>query len=224
MRAVLHRDLLLMSRGGSFRVALLGYLLVLILSSSQWYAVLSAGRGGGAGGLEQRLFSSLVITQWLTLALLAPWVASLLMVRDRDDNLVSRLAMASLKPWQWVVGKALAAGLYLALLLVISFPVMTIAYLLGAATWTMILVSHLEIIVFGALALLITFHLSFRNGNLLLSLTLSYLAAAILAVGYLGLVSLIGPAKSDTALAAMGGCTGLLLIFRCNRSLVYLKA
>jgi hypothetical protein len=223
IRSLVARDLRLIARERGFRAVFLCYLCVFLAASTAFYLdVLIASEQESTRSMVV-LFPKMIALQAALLALITPWAVLRLVKTDSGNNLVRLAAEVFASPGQIILAKLMAAGVYLAELLILSWPVLCVALLLGAASVSRIAESLADTFLF--LMLLVTFvlHLSMRGGYWALSWVLSYTAISILGYGWYKMSFAIDAASSTMVLFSLVVLLISILFTRANHSLVYMK-
>ncbi len=223
IRHLLARDLKLIARDPAFRVVCLGYLVVFLAASGVFYLGVLAGSESETKHLMTVLFPRIAVLQAALLAGVTPWLVFRFGTRDGVNGLVRLGAEIFVMPWQLVSGRILALALFLAELVCLSLPVLSVALLLGAASLQQIGQALLDTFLFLLPLALIVLHLDMPRRHWALSWVLSYSALLALAYGwYLISSSDYGPVVAPLCLLSIAIFAALLLL-RANQSLIYLR-
>jgi hypothetical protein len=223
IRSLIARDLRLIARERGFRVVLLCYLCAYLAASAAFCMdVLRASDPESARRMVV-LFPKLAVLQTAFLALITPWAVLRLGKAASGDNLVRMAAEIFASPWQIMLTRLIATVVYLAELLILSWPVLCVARLLGAADFGRMAWSLADTFLFLMLLVALVLHFSMRGGCWALSWILSYTAISILGYGWYRMSFAIDPVSGTMALFSLAMLLVFLLFTRANRSLAYLK-
>jgi len=168
LNPVLARELKVRLRGGRAWLLLTVYLLLLGIIC---YLVYEAESGNvGQGGFNPQfgpfgppsptefatvgrsIFEWLIFFMLLLVLFLVPGLTSGALAGERERQTLVPLQVTLLRPWQIVVGKLGASFAFLALLVLATAPLLSIAYLIGGVTAGTVL-KGLGIVLFSGLAL-----------------------------------------------------------------------
>jgi hypothetical protein len=223
MRSLVARDLRLIARDRGFRVVFLCYLCVFLAASASFCLdVLNASEPEFSRRIVA-LFPKMTALQAVLLSLIIPWAVLRLAKTDSGHNLVRLVAEIFASPWQIMLARLTALGVYLAELLILSWPVLCLARLLGATSFSRIAWSLADTFIF--LMLLVTFvlHFSLRGGHWALSWAMSYAAISVLGYGWYNMSFALDTLSGTMVLVSLAVLLMSLLFIRANRSLVYMK-
>ncbi|MGQ0634572.1 MAG: ABC transporter permease [Planctomycetaceae bacterium] len=119
--------------------------------------VISVGGSTGALGRGREMFERLVDFQFWSIYLFLPAVSCGALTIEKERNTLALLLITSLRPWQIVVQKVLGRVVPMLTYLLLSFPLMAVAYSFGGITedylWSGILLLVLTCFQVGALAI-----------------------------------------------------------------------
>jgi ABC-type transport system involved in multi-copper enzyme maturation permease subunit len=165
LNPVLARELRVRLRGGRAWILLTAYLLLL---GTICFLVYEAESGsaqrnpfdGGFGPpsptefatVGRSIFEWLIFFMLLLVLFLVPGLTSGALAGERERQTLVPLQVTLLRPWQIVVGKLGASFAFLALLVLATTPLLSIAYLIGGVTTTSVL-QGLGLVLFTGLAL-----------------------------------------------------------------------
>src|SRR5262245_20674022 len=101
-----------------------------------FYGNFLQGGGGGTGGFGQgrRMFEHLVTLQFWSIYLLLPAVSCGCLTIEKERNSLGLLLITSLSPWQIVLQKLLGRVVPMLTFVLLSFPLMAVAYSFGGIT------------------------------------------------------------------------------------------
>ena len=101
-----------------------------------FYGDLLHDGGGSAGGLGQgrRMFEQLVRLQFWSIYLLLPAISCGCLTIEKERNSLGLLLITSLSPWQIVLQKLLGRVVPMLTFVLLSFPLMAVAYSFGGIT------------------------------------------------------------------------------------------
>ncbi len=220
---LLAKDLKLIARDPAFRVIGLGYLVVFLLASGAFCWGILAGSDSEARYLMTVLFSRLVALQAGLLAVATPWLVFRFGTRDGGNGLVLLAAEIMAMPWQLIAGRILALAVFLAELLCLSLPVMTVVLLLGTASLQQVGVSLAHTYLFLLLVAIVAVLLDTPRRHWTLSWVMSYTALIVLAcTGYQ--LSSYDNGRLAAPVALVLVVLGVSLsMMRANRILIYLR-
>src|SRR5690242_6959039 len=138
-----------------------GYAALLFIGAcALFYGNFLQGGGGSARGLGQgrSMFESLVQIQFWAIYLLVPAISCGCLTAEKERNTLGLLLVTSLTPWQIVLQKLLGRLVPLLTFVVLSFPLMAIAYSFGGIAedylWSGILLLLLTCVQTAALSVL----------------------------------------------------------------------
>ncbi len=105
-------------------------------SCGLFYGNVLQGEGGSSGVLGQgrRMFEELVSLQFWSIYLLLPAVSCGCLTVEKERNSLGLLLITSLGPWQIVVQKLLGRVVPMMTFVLLSFPLMAVAYSFGGIT------------------------------------------------------------------------------------------
>lgn len=162
MNPVLARELRVRLRGGRTWILLTAYLLLLgvicyLVYASETRAPSGFDQFGGASPTQfatvgRSIFEWLVFFMLLLVLFLVPGLSSGAIAGERERQTLVPLQVTLLRPWQVVVGKLGASFAFIALLVVATAPLLSVAYLIGGVTFAAVL-RGLAIVLFTGLAL-----------------------------------------------------------------------
>jgi len=125
-----------------------------------FYGNFLQGGGGSAGGLGQgrRMFESLVGLQFVTIYVFLPAISCGCLTAEKERNSLALLLITSLTPWQIVLQKLLGQLVPMLTFVLLSFPLMAVAYSFGGITedylWSGILLLVLTCVEAAALSVM----------------------------------------------------------------------
>jgi hypothetical protein len=223
MRHLLGKDLKLIARDPAFRVIGLGYLVAYLVASGVFCGGVLAASDPEAGFLMTVLFPRVAALQAGLLAAVTPWLVFRYGTHDGVNGLVRLGAGISAPPGLLVAGRILALAVLLAELICLSFPVMTVVLLLGAATLPQVGQSMVHTYLFLVLLAIMVTQLDTPRRHWALSWVLSYAVLPVLACAWYEISSF-----QDGRLAAPVGLVSILLLaslsmLRAGRILIYLR-
>ena len=146
LNPVLARELRVRLRGGRAWLLLTVYL---VLLGAICFLVYEAESGGGStpfadpfsppsptqfAAVGRSIFEWLVFFMLLLVLFLVPGLTSGALAGERERQTIVPLQVTLLRPWQIVVGKLGASFAFLALLVLATAPLLSIAYLIGGVT------------------------------------------------------------------------------------------
>ncbi len=101
-----------------------------------FYGSFLQGTGGSAGGLGQgrQMFEQLVGLQFWTIYLFLPAISCGCLTVEKERNTLGLLLITTLSPWQIVMQKLLGRLVPMLTFVVLSFPLMAVAYSFGGIT------------------------------------------------------------------------------------------
>jgi ABC-type transport system involved in multi-copper enzyme maturation permease subunit len=164
LNPVLARELRIRLRGGRAWLLLTAYLLLL---AAICFLVYEAESGGSSSAFNdpfappsptqfatvgRSIFEWLVFFMILLVLFLVPGLTSGAIAGERERQTLVPLEITLLHPWQIVLGKLAASFAFLALLIVATAPLLSIAYLIGGVTMASIL-QALAVVLFTGLML-----------------------------------------------------------------------
>jgi hypothetical protein len=209
IRAVLVKDIILLSRDAGWRVVLLAYLVVLSALCLLSYSDLVTAAGDVGVG-RQTFWEHLQTGQWVLLTVLTPWVMSRFGRRLWDDDLARLLALAALRPQHALLSLMLVSILYLCQLLLVSLPYMAIAERVGAATAGAIVWAYADLGVWLLCVQWCTLCWNVWVSHGLLALLCSYASLGGLAVGQAYLTTSGGQVPGRLIMLGCVGGLGVL--------------
>ncbi|HEY2252305.1 MAG TPA: ABC transporter permease subunit [Planctomycetaceae bacterium] len=125
-----------------------------------FYGSFLQGTGGSAGGLGQgrQMFEQLVGLQFWTIFLFLPAISCGCLSIEKERNTLGLLLITTLSPWQIVVQKLLGRLVPMLTFVVLSFPLMAVAYSFGGITadylWSGIVILVLTCVEAAALSVM----------------------------------------------------------------------
>lgn len=125
-----------------------------------FYGSFLQGSGGSAGGLGQgrQMFEQLVGLQFWTIYLFLPAISCGCLSIEKERNTLGLLLITTLTPWQIVVQKLLGRLVPMLTFVVLSFPLMAVAYSFGGVTadyfWSGILILMVTCVEAAALSVM----------------------------------------------------------------------
>lgn len=168
LNPVLARELRIRLRGGRAWILLTAYLLLLGVICFLVYEAESGGPTSPARGpfgevfgppsptefatIGRSVFEWLLFFMLLLILFLVPGLSAGALAGERERQTLVPLQVTLLRPWQVVVGKIGASFAFLALLVVATAPLLSIAYLIGGVTIATVL-QGLGLVLFTGLAL-----------------------------------------------------------------------
>jgi len=101
-----------------------------------FYGNFLQGEGGSAGGLGQgrKMFEELMSLQFWSIYLFLPAVSCGCLTIEKERNSLGLLLITSLGPWQIVIQKLLGRVVPMLTFVLLSFPLMAVAYSFGGIT------------------------------------------------------------------------------------------
>jgi len=158
---VLMRELRSAMRGRRAMLALTAYLAILLIVALSVYAIAVSSQPADPSqtgeSVGQALFVTLSILQAALVIILAPAFTANAISQEREQKTFDMLAVTLVEPTSIVVGKLAASLAYLAMCLVASLPVMSLAFLFGgvepSALVEVFALQMLFALAFGALGL-----------------------------------------------------------------------
>jgi hypothetical protein len=224
LRTVITTALLLLLRRTSFRVVLVGYVLLCAGGCLGACSDLIMLAGTSAVRARHTFGTQVLLTQSVLVSLLTPWVVARAMQDQRGDHLVRGSALTWRTPWQLAGGTLLATSLYLCQLLLLSLPMLTLIVLLGAATISTIGWSYITLGVWLFLVQLSTLGWSVLVARAFPAFVLAYVTLGGLSVGRICLHRATGDLATLLVVVGLSGCLVVCLRWYCNTRFVYLKA
>jgi ABC-type transport system involved in multi-copper enzyme maturation permease subunit len=148
-------------RGRRAMLALTAYLAILLVVALSVYAIAVSSQPADPSqtgeSVGQALFVTLSILQAALVIILAPAFTANAISQEREQKTFDMLAVTLVEPASIVVGKLAASLAYLAMCLVASLPVMSLAFLFGgvepSALVEVFAIEMLFALAFGALGL-----------------------------------------------------------------------
>lgn len=134
--------------------------LLFVGACALFYGNFLQGGGGSASGLGQgrRMFESLVGLQFWSIYLFVPAISCGCLAAEKERNTLGLLLITSLTPWQIVLQKLLGRLVPMLTFVILSFPLMAIAYSFGgiaeAYLWSGIMLLVLACLQAAALAVM----------------------------------------------------------------------
>ncbi len=221
MGALIARDMRLIARDCRLRVVILGYLFVFLTASVlQCLGMFAAGNLSLNAG---SLFASLAVLQAALLGGLAPWMILHSSGLDCGVSLMRLIAGTSAAPWHFLLGRIVSLGICFAELLSLSLPVSLLMRLFGAASFLQIAWSLADTFLFLMALTLFVLLVSMHGAHWAVSWILSYLALAVLGLGWVAMASAIDHASITLIFLLLLVLLGSLLLLRGGRKLVYIN-
>lgn len=194
-------------RGARAFVVLTIYLLLLGAFTSLIYVAVSessvsASGQANIGEIGRTLFGGVVAIEMLLVSFIAPAFTAGAISGEREHQTFDLLRTTLLPPHAFVLGKLLAAMLYVFLLLLAAIPLQSIAFFFGGVAETEVVLSFVILVVTALLFSTIGIYFSARSRRSLSASVMTYATATFVAMGLpiiLGCVMLILSPSLDDA-------------------------
>ncbi len=179
------------------------YLVILILVTSVVYSTTASGNARSIVQIQNQLreFYQVVMAMLGALVcLVTPAMTATAVVAERQRKSLDLVFSAPVLPSYYLLGKMLSSFRYTWMLLILSIPIVSVAIVMGGATWGDVLASYLMLsmigLVFSAIGLLI----STLGTSLVSSIIYSYIAIG----GYNALTGILYGASMASSSMRMG--------------------
>lgn len=200
-------------RGSRAFLVMTLYLLAMAALMTLVYLAITAGSGGVSGASARSagkgVFAAIVAVEVFLVVFIGPAFTAGAISGERERQTLDLLRTTLLPASSFVWGKLVSSLSYVFLLLIVSVPLQSIAYLLGGLTVTELVVSQLVIVVAAVAYALFALYCSASLGSTLAATiaTLSGLflitigLPTVLLAGVLALSPVVGAAPSSLTLA-----------------------
>lgn len=212
MSATLLKDVRQLGRLRAFRVLVAGYALAVSVALVFPYSL-------ATNAARAALPAWLIAAQWVLLSLSAPWIVCRLTSLERGDALADLALRSGAQVSSLVGGKALAAVVFLAELLMASLPAAVVAYLAAPVTVGSLAGDYLELALFGAFAVPLSLHVVLGDEHRLRSWALATVIVAAAAAVFRSIPIASGPGPALAALVAACAVAWTSLVRRSDRRL-----
>ncbi len=215
------KELKLAARDRNLRLALAGYLSVLLMASLILLLSFLNATNQRFSAMGSLLLTRISLLQAVLMAALTPWIV--LRMHDQDLNGGSRpFGIGGIAaPWKVLASKLIATGFYVFNLIVLALPVFSLVRLLGAAMYREIGWIFVDMFLFMMVLATIILHLRLSLKSWLYSWILSYVALGVVGFAWHRIWSAVGREPCSMVFLLLLVLFTVLLVPHGNRALLY---